>query len=70
MIHFTQGFWSVFVYWFVVVNIVATVGFTVAVIVGGFFDLRYLFKALKEQPVDETDDGRVTNPSTDASPDR
>jgi len=29
------------------------------VIVGGLFDLRFLFKALKEEVVDETDDGRV-----------
>jgi hypothetical protein len=53
------GFWSAFVFWFAVVNTVATVLFTIVVIIGGVFDLRYLFKALEEAPVDETDDGRV-----------
>jgi hypothetical protein len=59
MIQFTQGFWSIFVFWFVVISVVATIGFTVVVIIGGFSDLRYLFRALDEQQVDETDDGRV-----------
>lgn len=32
---------------------------TVIVTVGGAYDLRYLFKSLKEEVADETDDGRV-----------
>jgi len=57
------GFWSVFVYWFVVVNAILCVAFTGVVIVGGFYDLRFLFKAIKEEQVDEADDGRVIEPS-------
>jgi len=61
MIQFSEeiGFWSKFVFWYVAVNAVVCVIFTVVVIVGGLFDLRFLFKALKEEVVDETDDGRV-----------
>jgi len=32
---------------------------------GGFFDLRYLLKSLKEAQVDETDDGRVVQDRTE-----
>ena len=32
---------------------------SVVVTIGGIYDLKYLFKTLKEQAVDETDDGRV-----------
>lgn len=64
MIEFSPqvGFWSKFVFWFVWINVIATVLFTVVVIVGGCFDLRYLFRALKEELVDETDNGRVSAP--------
>ena len=40
----------------------APFGFTLVVIVFGFFDLKFLFKALREELVDETDDGRVDEP--------
>ena len=53
------GFWSPFVYWFVAINAILCGLFTMVVIVGGVFDLRFLFKALNEQDSDETDDGRV-----------
>lgn len=53
------GFWSPFVFWFVAVNAILCGVFTLVVIVGGVFDLRFLFKALNEQDNDETDDGRV-----------
>lgn len=53
------GFWSGFVYWFAVINVVMTVAFTLVVIVGGIFDLQYLFRALREEAPDTTDDGRV-----------
>lgn len=53
------GFWSAFVFWFAVANTVATTLFTIVVIIGGAFDLRYLFRALESERVDETDDGRV-----------
>jgi hypothetical protein len=36
---------------------------TVVVTIGGIADLRYLFKSLNEQILDETDDGRVVRPA-------
>ncbi len=61
MIHFNPefGFWSAMIFWMVLVSIVLTLGFTVAVFFGGLADLRYLLKAMGEEQVDETDDGRV-----------
>ena len=61
MIEFSQeiGFWSVFTFWFVAVNMLFTIIFTIVVIVGGCGDLRFLMRALKEESVDDTDDGRV-----------
>ena len=53
------GFWSPLIFWFVAINAVLTGLFTLVVIVGGVFDLHFLFKALNEESVDETDDGRV-----------
>lgn len=58
----TLGFWSPFVYWFVTVNAILCGLFTLVVIIGGVFDLRFLFKALNDQVVDHTDDGRVVRP--------
>ena len=65
MIEFSEGikFWSAFMFWFVAINIFLTIGFTFIVIVGGIFDLKFLFKSLKEEAVDEADDGRVIEPS-------
>ncbi len=59
------GFWSPFVFWYCVVNAIASVGFTLVVIIGGFHDLKFLFRALREETVDETDDGRAQPPPTD-----
>ena len=61
MIEFSEtiGFWSMFTFWYVAVNMVITVIFTVVVIVGGCGDLRFLMRSLKDECVDETDDGRV-----------
>jgi hypothetical protein len=56
------GVWSPFVYWFVLINTLLCAGFTVAVVVGGIFDLRFLFKALREEEINENDDGRVEDP--------
>lgn len=68
--HFA-GFWSKFVFWFGLANIVMTLGFTVAVIIGGIFDLKYLFTALREERVDVQDDGRViTPPAQESQPPR
>ncbi len=54
-------FWSSFTFWFVVINVFLTIIFTGVVIVGGIFDLKFLFKALREEQVDESDDGRVVS---------
>lgn len=53
------GFWSKFIFWYCLVNAVATAGFTLVVIVGGLRDVKYLITALKTEAVDESDDGRV-----------
>ena len=66
MIEFSPeiGFWSVATFWYTLINTFACLIFTIVVIIGGIFDIRYLFKALKEDPVDNADDGRVeTNPT-------
>ena len=52
-------FWSPFIYWYVAVNAILCALFTLVVIVGGVFDLRFLFNALSDEAVDEADDGRV-----------
>ena len=54
-------FWSSFTFWFVVINVFLTIIFTGVVIVGGISDLKFLFKALREEQVDESDDGRVVS---------
>ncbi len=61
MIHFSSeiGFWSPFIFWFVLINAIGCILFTLVVIVGGISDLRFLFRALQEEAIDETDDGRV-----------
>lgn len=37
------------------------IGFFVIITIGGFFDLIYLFKSIKEENVDAEDDGRVVH---------
>ena len=63
MIEFSDkiGFWSPLIFWFVGINIFACLAFTIVVIWGGCFDLSFLFRALRDDEVDETDDGRVPN---------
>jgi uncharacterized ion transporter superfamily protein YfcC len=51
--------WEVSTYIYLFLMIAFNVVLTVIVSIGGFFDLGYLFKALKEEVVDETDDGRI-----------
>ena len=64
MIEFSEeiGFWSKFTFWYVLINAILTVLFTLVIIVGGFFDLKFLFNSLKYEVVDEADDGRVESP--------
>lgn len=59
-------FWSEFMFWFIAINVVLTFLFAVAVVIGGIFDLRYLFNSLKEQVADETDDGRVIKKTSES----
>ena len=61
MIEFSEeiGFWSKFTFWYVMFNAVVTVLFTLTIIVGGLFDLKFLFNSLNCEVVDEADDGRV-----------
>lgn len=66
MIEFSEsvGFWSKFVFWFAAINVIVTLGFTVVVIIGGLFDLKYLFAALKEPRDSEqerADDGQPSS---------
>ena len=46
---------------------VAYVGFYIVITIGGFFDLLYLFKSLKEEVVDAADDGRGATQNTENS---
>ena len=62
------GFWSKFTFWYVYINTFVTIGFLLCVIVGGVFDLRFLFRALREEVVDETDDGRVIESPGETEP--
>ena len=61
MINFSPeiGFWSPFVFWFVLVSAVACGLIAIVVIIGGIGDLRYLFREIRQAEVDESDDGRV-----------
>jgi hypothetical protein len=61
------GVWSPFVYWFIVVSSLSCGVFTLVVIVGGAFDLRFLFKALGEEASDDHDDGRVETSPVEGS---
>ncbi len=63
-----MGIWSPFVYWYVAINTLVCAVFTVVVIIGGISDLKFLFRSLREEVVDETDDGRVTPDSHELQP--
>jgi len=60
-------FWSPVIFWYVAIAAILCGVFTLVVIVGGIFDLRFLFKALNEEVTDETDDGRVSTEGPDSS---
>lgn len=53
------GDWYTATYIWVSIAMIANVVFTIWVSIGGWFDLRAMFRDLREQRVDETDDGRV-----------
>ena len=70
MIHFSEqiGFWSKFTFWFVLINSVVSLVFVVVVTIGGLSDVRYLLRAIREQPTDFTDDGRVETVEEEKAP--
>ena len=55
------GWWSSVTFYIVLITVFLNIGFTLVVIAGGLFDLRFLLQAMDEEQVDETDDGRVSS---------
>ena len=51
--------WALVTYWYTVISLIIFVGFTIVMSIGGFIDLRHLFKELNSGVLDEKDDGRV-----------
>ena len=51
--------WFQIWYWFSIVFIAIGVVLTLVVTIGGAFDLHWLLSRLKDEVVDEADDGRV-----------
>ena len=47
-------------FWYLMVSFCINIVVVIWVTIGGCFDLKYLFKVLREERVDDTDDGRVT----------
>ncbi len=64
MIQFSEqiGFWSRFIFWFVLLSTFVSMAFVIVVTIGGLSDLRFLLRAIREEPRDFTDDGRITAP--------
>lgn len=42
------GLWSPFTFWVLIVSVVLTLGFTVAIFIGGIGDLRFLIRSLQD----------------------
>ena len=40
------GIWSPLTFWVVIISVILTLGFTVAIFIGGVGDLRYLLRSL------------------------
>ena len=55
-------YWMVFSYILFTLSCLTFIVISVIVTIGGAYDLKFLFKSLKEEVVDETDDGRI-NPT-------
>ena len=51
-------------FWYLLVSFCLNIVVVIWVTIGGCFDLKYLFKVLKEEKIDDTDDGRVTESYT------
>lgn len=43
------GFWSPFTFWVLIISVILTLGFTVAIFIGGIGDLRFLIRSLDEE---------------------
>ena len=54
-----MSFWMFFSYVLFIISCLIFLVITVVITVGGAYDLKFLFKSLKEEVLDETDDGRV-----------
>jgi len=61
------GWWSSVMFYIVLITVFLNIGFYAGGIVSGLYDLRFLLRAMDEEQVDETDDGRV---SAGNSPDK
>ena len=51
-------------FWYLLISFCLNIVVVIWVTIGGVFDLKYLFKVLKEEKIDDTDDGRVTESYT------
>lgn len=51
--------WALSTYCFVSLAMFAYIIFFIVIMIGGMFDLAYLFKSLKAENADPTDDGRA-----------
>jgi uncharacterized membrane protein len=51
-------------FWYLLISFCLNIVVVIWVTIGGVFDLQYLFKVLKEEKIDDTDDGRVTESYT------
>jgi len=52
--------WALICFWITGIFIIVNFLLSIAVAIGGFYDLLHLTKELKESKVNETDDGRVS----------
>ncbi len=53
--------WQNITIYYVSINVMIMVLFTIVVNIGGLMDLIYMFKELAKKQADETDDGRVVS---------
>jgi|GEM_PF-2689559 len=65
----TEGFggWSRFTFWTVIISVILTLGFTVAVFIGGIGDLRFLLQAMGQDTSDDAGEGSVAESPEDPS---
>lgn len=70
MIEFNQQLQplSGIIYWFVVINAIVCLAFSLVVIVGGIHDLKFLLSALLAEEIDDSDDGRVIKTDMSGQP--